>query len=97
MRNDFLQDSLKLALRFAEIAKQQEHPHEEAAIMKTLPERLHRVAGVPTAVAAGRAGLRYKLRAMLHSMRLTSPTWAAVARLANSAFPSTGDLGTESG
>ena len=96
MRNDVLEDALKLALRLTDICKSQRFPAEEADIMKILSKRLQRVACVPTAVVAGRAGLRYKVRAMLHSIRLVSPSWMHTARLACSSFSNTGDLGTES-
>ena len=97
MRNDNLQDSLKLSHRLAQIASSDDHRLEEISIVATLADRLRRISGVPTAVASGRSGLRYKMKSMFHSMSLTSPSWLATARLSNSTFACTGDMGTESG
>lgn len=53
--------------------------------------------GVPTAVGSGQQSLRRKVQAVAHSLRLSSPSWAATAQLMRNFCTFTGDLGVESG
>eukprot|EP00969_Alexandrium_andersonii_P190844 8431098-Alexandrium_andersonii.AAC.1 len=50
---------------------------------------------MPVGVGSGRADLRYKVHALLHSQRLSTESWADAVCLLNSTFSWTGDLGTE--
>ena len=52
--------------------------------------------GAPSAVGSGRAGARYKLHSLLHSLRLESATWADAILALNSTVSITSDLGAES-
>lgn len=53
--------------------------------------------GVPTAVGSGRQSLRRKVHAVVHSVRLSSSSWRAAAKILSSCVSWTGDLGVESG
>lgn len=53
-------------------------------------------AGVLVAVGSGRADLRYKVHALVHSVRLVSNSWAFAVRMTNATFSVAGDMGTAS-
>eukprot|EP00971_Amphidinium_carterae_P073852 1460296-Amphidinium_carterae.1 len=61
-----------------------------------LRERLQWHTNIPTGIGSGRADIRYKAHALLHSERLTQPSWAAACSALSRTFTITGDLGTES-
>lgn len=70
---------------------------EESALMTFLDGCLDMVQGVPITEGSGQQSLRRKVRAVAHSLRLSSPSWQATAALMNSFCRFTGDLGVESG
>ena len=61
-----------------------------------LAKKLRLRLALPTAVGAGRAGIRHKLHSLVHGERMTSPSWPSAVTLMNSTFSITGDMGTES-
>ena len=52
--------------------------------------------GPAVGVGSGKAGLFYKLHALLHARRLVSSSWEATAQSFHSSISFTGDLGVES-
>ena len=57
---------------------------------------LHKVLNLPVAFGSGKAGIRNKLHALVHSERLFSWSWAATATRVSSSFCLMRDLGCES-
>lgn len=70
---------------------------EACALFEDMSLALEIRQAAPAVVGSGRAGLTRKVRAVLHSLRLCSPSWQAAIRVLNSSFSWTGDLGTEAG
>ena len=66
-----------------------------AIIVEELASKLQIHQGVPAAVGSGRAGLKYKMHAVAHSMRLQTESWSSVVKLLNATWSWTGDLGVE--
>ena len=65
-------------------------------IIALLRPRLQWRCNVPAGVGSGRADVTHKGHALLHSERLTQPSWRLAARALNNCFSITSDLGTES-
>ena len=66
---------------------------EERDIQAELRKVLSLEQGVPVAIGSGMSALKYKIRAVSHSIKLTSRTWKMVARQMNSTAVWVGDLG----
>ena len=64
--------------------------------MKTLGHILEWQQGPCVGVGSGKAGLFYKLHALLHARRLISDSWDTVVATFHSSVAFTGDLGVES-
>lgn len=65
-------------------------------LRRSLAPKLKLQLNMPTGVGSGRADIRYKTHAAVHSERLTAPSWRGACELLSSTFTNTGDLGTES-
>ena len=61
-----------------------------------LSKSLRKVLSVPVAVGSGKAGIRHKLHALVHSERIYSWSLGAAAAMVSRSFSWTGDLGCES-
>lgn len=66
---------------------------EEREIQTDLRNVLCLEQGVPVAVGSGMAALKYKIRAVAHSIKLTSRTWMMVAQQMTNTAVWVGDLG----
>ena len=64
--------------------------------MQELSNILQWEQGPAVGVGSGKAGLFYKLHALLHARRLVSTSWEATAQSFHSTISFTGDLGVES-
>ena len=58
---------------------------------------LRLVQGAPVGVGSGKASVRRKVHAVVHSERLQSVSWPAAVKMVNHNMTWTGDCGTESG
>ena len=65
-----------------------------AIIVEELASKLQIHQGVPAAVGSGRAGLKYKMHAVAHSMRLQTESLSSVVKLLNATW-SIGDDGSD--
>ena len=73
------------------------HPDQEKEAAALLSQHIVAEQEVPVTVGSGRAGVRSKVHALSHSMRLKAKSWRDVAELLNATVSWTGDLGVESG
>ena len=69
---------------------------QQLNLQKSLRSKLQWHLNLPAGVGSGRADVRYKAHALLHSERLMQPSWSQACSALSSTFSITGDLGTES-
>ena len=100
MRSKDLPHCFDLAFRLHAIGSSRstlaEPSTRELDVCDDLCAKLVMTEGVPCGVGSGKASLRHKLHALMHSHRLISSSWDEAIQLVASTCTWTGDLGTES-